>query len=218
MCYLRHAVRLLCSAFLYGDPHFVTFDNANYTFNGLGEYVLAQTVPSSSSTFTIQCRTASAGSGSGATVLVAFAMQLNGGDVVELDYNPIANAINIFVNGHNITDDMLSHNESTSTSELESEPANGGPPYDVSVENGSVTVTYNIGLSIKVSVGYLSLSTQFSLPSDFSALFTGLLGNLDGDPLNDYVMRNGTMLAANSSQAQLYQFGQSCMRSYLEII
>ena len=132
-------------------------------------------------------------------------MRLNGGDTIQLEYNPVANTINIFTNGQNVTNNILSQNDSTAA------PAIGGPPYVISFDNVSITVTYNVGLSVTVSVSYLSLTTQFSLPNDFSEQFTGLLGNFDGDPLNDYVIRNGTLLAANSSQAQLYQFGQSCM-------
>lgn len=29
-------------ASIYGDPHFVTFDNHSYTFNGKGEFVLSR--------------------------------------------------------------------------------------------------------------------------------------------------------------------------------
>ena len=38
------------TAVVYGDPHFVTFDNRSYTFNGFGEYVLLTTKESTSKT------------------------------------------------------------------------------------------------------------------------------------------------------------------------
>jgi hypothetical protein len=30
----------ICAATVFGDPHIYTFDHLDYTFNGLGEYVL----------------------------------------------------------------------------------------------------------------------------------------------------------------------------------
>ena len=42
------------SGWFYGDPHFVTLDGKNYTFNGVGEYTMVTTV---NSTFVLQART-----------------------------------------------------------------------------------------------------------------------------------------------------------------
>ena len=64
----------LISAWFFGDPHINTLDNLAYTFNGLGEYVLINTV---NSTFTLQGRTARVKDANGtlgdATVFSAFA-------------------------------------------------------------------------------------------------------------------------------------------------
>ena len=42
------------TAVVFGDPHFITFDGASYSFNGVGEYTL---VASAKKRLTIQGRT-----------------------------------------------------------------------------------------------------------------------------------------------------------------
>lgn len=62
----------------WGDPHFITLDGRNFTFNGLGEYTLLH-VDTSNITLDIQARTERAlkndGSLSDATVFSAFAVK-----------------------------------------------------------------------------------------------------------------------------------------------
>lgn len=53
---------------LWGDPHFVTLDGQNYTFNGLGEYVM---VDARDGFFQLQARTRLAKGGGTATVFSA---------------------------------------------------------------------------------------------------------------------------------------------------
>ena len=62
------------TGWMYGDPHFHTLDGFQYTFNGLGEYTLVETIHGN---FTLQGRTAKALDANGAemdaTVFSAFA-------------------------------------------------------------------------------------------------------------------------------------------------
>ena len=53
---------------LWGDPHFVTLDDRNYTFNGLGEYTM---VNAKNGHFELQARTKLAKGGGTATVFAA---------------------------------------------------------------------------------------------------------------------------------------------------
>ena len=55
-----------------GDPHFITLDNKNYTFNGLGEYVM---LDANNSLFQVQVRTQLAPGDVKATVFSAGAAQ-----------------------------------------------------------------------------------------------------------------------------------------------
>ncbi len=188
-----------------GCIHILTLDGASYSFNGLGEYVLSQTIPSSNSSLVLQCRTAMAAGSTTSTAFVAFAIQQNGGDIIQLNYNSAWNGIDILINGVNVTTTIMSQN---ATSQQLANPASS-PAYQISAVNSSVTVTNSL-CSMTVSVGYLSLSATFNMPSSAAGLLTGLLGNFDGNANNDYMMRNGTLLAASSMNSQLFQFGQSC--------
>lgn len=52
----------------WGDPHFVTLDGKNYTFNGLGEYTMVNV---KNGRFVLQARTKKAKGEGTATVFVA---------------------------------------------------------------------------------------------------------------------------------------------------
>ena len=56
------------------------------------------------------------------------------------------------------------------------------------------------------------LDVVASCPEDGSFLGNtdGLLGNNDGDDTNDYAIQGGQILAKDSTEEQLYEFGSSC--------
>ena len=57
------------SGWFWGDPHFKTLDGGNYTFNGLGEYVM---IDAQDGTFQLQARTSLAqGNSTAATIFTA---------------------------------------------------------------------------------------------------------------------------------------------------
>ena len=62
-------------AWMFGDPHITTLDGTNYTFNGLGDFLLVRTRDRNSS-FLLQGRTAQTGSAQ-ATNFIAFAAEYN---------------------------------------------------------------------------------------------------------------------------------------------
>lgn len=79
---LRPFAGLLCQcgisffpAWMFGDPHITTLDGANYTFNGLGDFLLVRAKDGNSS-FLLQGRTALTGSAQ-ASNFIAFAAQYN---------------------------------------------------------------------------------------------------------------------------------------------
>ena len=80
--YLFIYLLLLLSAWFWGDPHIRTLDGGNYTFNGLGEYVM---LDAESGTFQLQARTGLAqGNSTTGTVFVAGAAKEENTTTVEV--------------------------------------------------------------------------------------------------------------------------------------
>ena len=69
---------------LWGDPHFVTLDGKNYTFNGLGEYVMTD---ARDGFFQLQARTKLAKGDGTATVFSAAAAKEGNSSVVQVELN-----------------------------------------------------------------------------------------------------------------------------------
>ena len=67
-----------------GDPHFITLDGVEYTFNGFGEYTVLNI---NATNFNLQGRMqplTDSGRSSRATLFSAFAMKENDSDIVEV--------------------------------------------------------------------------------------------------------------------------------------
>ena len=79
----------ISAGWFYGDPHIRTLDGFQYTFNGLGEYILIETTHGN---FTLQGRTAKArddnGTKTDATVFSAFAARDVDSDTVHVGMTP----------------------------------------------------------------------------------------------------------------------------------
>ena len=104
----------------------------------------------------------------------------------------------ILVNGSDVTN-IMTYVGSSFTAETVSITA---------ISNNSIQSTFENGISVTVSVvtGLLT----YSIAVSSSQNITGMLGNYNGDPDDDFILPNGTMLPSNASDRQLYAFGQSC--------
>lgn len=73
-----------------------------------------------------------------------------------------------------------------------------------------VTFDYGIALSIGINSGGL-INVLIGLPAVLQGLTQGLLGNFDGDPSNDFVLRNGSVISNASTDFDIhFEFGLSC--------
>ncbi|WAR22474.1 SVEP1-like protein, partial [Mya arenaria] len=180
----------------WGDPHIITLDRMNYTFNGLGEYTLLLT-ESNNTWFTLQARTERAikhdGNLSDATIFSAFAAKDHTNASLHVELNSAKDGIILYGDGVDHTTKFTS-----------------GVDYDsytlsISNYNNSARVFFKTtGVMLDIGVGVEMLYLSTTVPSTFANITRGLLGNFDGDPSNDLMFLNGTVLNSSSSEREIF--------------
>ncbi|XP_038063643.1 uncharacterized protein LOC119734296 isoform X2 [Patiria miniata] len=192
---------------LWGDPHVVTLDGLEYTFNGLGEYTLALIEDDDGQrVFQLQGRTRQAvdtetGELSQATVYSGFAAVYTGEARIEVKLSDDAMDLVTTVNGTVVT------------------PTTQGLVFD----NLRVTKTGN---PIKVSVVYSDHVTFIvgvnNSMADITVLFNedlkgktkGIIGVWDDDPSNDVLKPDGSLQTGSGDNGVLveidyFEFGEA---------
>ncbi|KAM4889415.1 mucin-4 [Thomomys bottae] len=190
-------------AWTFGDPHIVTFDDANYTFNGLGDFLLARAWDRNSS-FLLQGRTAQTSSAN-ATNFIAFAAQYNsstlGPITVQwlLDSN---NTIQVLHNHHNVTFE---------TNNVDAEGLHIFNTTGLLLTRNGSQVSASFDGTVTITVVALSniLHASSSLPEEYQNHTEGLLGVWNNNPEDDFKMPNGSTIPRNSSEDMLYHYGMT---------
>ena len=105
-----------------------------------------------------------------------------------------------YYNGENITDNITNVNDTYSVLDV-----------DIlrSTEN-SITTVFSVGVSIIISVAARIPDFVLTIPQQYRNQSRGLLGNFNGNDIDDFVFRNGTLLRNDASDFEIHQFGQSC--------
>ncbi|RNA26539.1 sushi domain-containing 2-like [Brachionus plicatilis] len=196
-------------AFVMGDPHFLTFDELAYTFNGYGEYTLFQIKDIN---FTVQVRiapiTSKNGTISQGTVYKAISVKGNNNTdhvQVELDFK---NNLFIRING----EFFYVENESLSFNGLQL----------TVTDQTKIELVYNVGINIEILVtsSRNALMLFTSISQNYRSRTVGLLGNFNGDSSDDFILPNGTLLNLNAKNDRdiFENFGQKWMISENESI
>ncbi|XP_067340597.1 sushi domain-containing protein 2-like isoform X2 [Channa argus] len=182
------------SAVVFGDPHFITFDGVNYSFNGKGEYTL---VTSAEKKLTIQGRTeALNGNTINATKLSAVAMYEAFSDVIEVR----------LVSGQNSLE-VLQNQKTLSFTEQSWMDLHG--VFVFSPTSTNVTVMFPTGAGVEVRLREGIMTTTVLLPEEFKDFTIGLLGKMNGDARDDLVLSNGELVQNTSDPEELFKFGAS---------
>ncbi|XP_038618912.1 sushi domain-containing protein 2 isoform X1 [Tachyglossus aculeatus] len=185
----------------FGDPHFLTFDGANFTFNGLGEYVLLE---SNLTSLSVQGRTWPAqmpnGSEAQATGLSSVAMREGSSDVIEVRHLERTAGLEVLLNQEVL--DLSEQSWMDLKGLFLSSSAAGR-----SIRNVSVMFASGAGVEVRGPGSPWGLSVAVLLPESFWDRTWGLFGRLNGAPGDDIAFRNGTALPSDADPWQLLDFG-----------
>jgi hypothetical protein len=191
---------LLHSAILFGDPHLITLDGLQYTYNGAGEYVILDAL---NGEFLLQARTEPAerldGGSPVGTAFTAFAVRMGNSDVVEIRRSTVR-GLTVLVDGARIP--LLQETELSFSNVTVS-----------SLGNSTAHVLFEGGLTVQVQNRNNFLLVEIaSLPPNYRDNTKGLLGVWNGDPNDDLLRPDGTGLFPNSTIIEIHEsFGELCM-------
>ncbi|KAH9505774.1 hypothetical protein Btru_055751, partial [Bulinus truncatus] len=194
------------SASSFGDPHIITLDNNQYTLNNWGESILLS-VPEKN--FMMQARTdrveISNGTFSNATVFVAFAVNENNNSLLQVELSLKKTSMNILADKIDFTNDFYG---STSFQKILTN-------FVIYREDGGnktkLVATFRTGITLRIFVGVKSLELNVQADISLRRKTKGLMGDFDGNPDNDFVLPNGTVLTQNQRDTErkiFYNFGK----------
>ncbi|XP_017543667.1 sushi domain-containing protein 2 isoform X1 [Pygocentrus nattereri] len=183
------------AASVLGDPHFITFDGATYTFNGKGEYVLLQ---SAAWSLSVQGRTGPMKSENGsvimATRLSSVAMKEMDSDVIEVRLTDRLDHLQVLMN-----------QEELSFSEQSWMDLKGVFVFSAVPQNVTVMFPSGAGVEVRGRGGVMALTVL--LPLEFNNHTQGLLGKMNDNPADDLTSSDGVITPANSSPQDIFTFG-----------
>ncbi|XP_033122638.1 uncharacterized protein LOC117121521, partial [Anneissia japonica] len=203
------------TGWMFGDPHMTTLDGYDYTFNGIGEYILEEVMLEDNQRFVVQCRMQppilQTDSVAGATVFTSFVGAIDNGTKVEMRITEDALDLDILVNGTVINKTALVEDAYTSIEDtsfsiqlVDGELASGEDRYLSSWSDG-------VSFSVAASSGMLNIVFQASV--NYKGMARGLLGVWDDNVTNDFVKRNEKDELAKAGDVytgeELYDFGNS---------
>ncbi|KAI8737293.1 mucin-4 [Biomphalaria glabrata] len=185
------------SASSFGDPHINTLDDNEYTLNGLAEYIMLN-VPEK---FMMQARTdlvaLSNESFTNATVFVAFAFsEDNRSSTLQVELSLKKTYMIIYADTIDFTTDFYK------TSAFKQTLKNFVILRENSGNKTRLVASFTTGITLKIFMGLQSL--EFTVQADIKLRnqTQGLLGNFDGNPNNDFILPNGTVLTANQTNTE----------------
>uniref|UniRef100_A0A8W8N7V2 Fibrillin-1 n=1 Tax=Magallana gigas TaxID=29159 RepID=A0A8W8N7V2_MAGGI len=200
-CYLRSPFN---PALNFGDPHIVTLDGKNYTFNGYGEYTMLK-ISKDPVQFDLQARTDLATTANGtrinATIFSAFVAQDQTGSKLQIEMSRDKTKMLIRVNDRDMTREFGNASYVLLNQNL-----------SVRWENRTLAASFlQTSVILRVNMGVRFLISEVVVDSTYSDFAKGLMGNFDGNATNEFILPNGTLLDENATKTErdiYFNFGQ----------
>ncbi|KAK3703614.1 hypothetical protein QZH41_019153, partial [Actinostola sp. cb2023] len=192
----------------FGDPHITTLDGIKYSFNGLGDYIVLQTLDR---TNLIHGRTkrplSKFGGLSKATVFSGFALRSSKNTTVQVLFSDVM-AGNLSITTKN-TSGHCQHFGINDLQEIDGFVLSPSTT-DNSTDNSTLAVLFDSGLTAEITPGLDLLQISFTIPAgDFENKTMGLLGKLNDDKNDDLMYRNGTTIPADSIDKDVFYYAQT---------
>ncbi|CAH1251723.1 FBN3 [Branchiostoma lanceolatum] len=219
-----------------GDPHLTTLDGLSYSFNGHGEYLMANTTDSAPRGFLMQGRTALAeveeGKTPQATVFSGIAVQQGSASVqlyldstgssldvgiavqqgsasVQLYLDSTGSSLDVYVDSTQVALSDITSGSSSQFSDGEFQLITDSSSGDVT----GVKVIFTSGISVQVDAGLNMLTYAVSMTPDLKGHIKGMLGNFNDDNTDEFYWPNGTAVAignvTNPAEAETFPWGQA---------
>ncbi|EDV90809.1 protein mesh isoform X2 [Drosophila grimshawi] len=198
---------------VFGDPHLITFDGSAYTFNGLGEFVLARSTDQSER-FEVQGRFQQLPPNYYgevmATQLTAIAMRGNTTTTIEVRLRPLharwRYRLDVLADGRKVYFDRES---------LKFQHFDGVTVYTPTylLNQSQVVVQFDAGVGVEVVENEGFMTGRVFLPWKFINKTAGLFGNWSFNPMDDFTLPNGQVASINlNDQRSIYNnFGLKWM-------
>ncbi|XP_012265044.2 protein mesh isoform X2 [Athalia rosae] len=185
-------------ATVFGDPHFITFDDLEYTFNGKGEFVLTR-VDSLRDKLDVQGRFEQLPSNYfgevRATQLTSIAARGNNSATIEVRLRPMHARwryhLDVFADGRRVYFDRTS---------LKYQHFAGVTVYTPSyiLNQSEVVIMFETGAGVEVVENEGFMTARVYLPWTYMNKTRGLLGNWSADIIDDFTNPDGTMAAVTN--------------------
>lgn len=171
----------LKTASSWGDPHLTSFDGQKYDHHAIGEFVLTR---SKDKHFEVQVREAPYGSSSSLAINIAAAMRV-GNDRVAIYSQDFPD---------NNTQDPLRVNGKTISGEKQNLSGGG---FVARTGSGSYLVQWPSGEQVTVKIFNKLVEVTPGVSEGDRGQLEGLLGNFNGNPSDDFMTRDGRVIAEN---------------------
>ncbi len=180
-----------------GDPHMTTLDGKEFTFNGAGEFLM---IDSTLHDLTVQSRM-EVYSNTEASIYTAVVVQIEDSAKVQVERLRTSQT-SILVDGEPLylgSSPIRVHNFN-------------GVQISVSTEDSSdVRVAFKSGVVVIFHMVDDVMSFIAEMNEEFQGQISGLLGNLNGDPEDDFQFPNGTIIRDLSSLKDIHDYALTWM-------